>query len=53
MDDVDPQNLANLQAVASEYAESVSDVLAKICGELKEGRGSDIPGTGPQPTRTS
>jgi hypothetical protein len=51
MDDVDPQNLANLQAVAGEYAKSVSDVLAKICSELEEGRGSDIPGTGPQLNR--
>jgi hypothetical protein len=51
MDDVDPQNLANLQAVATEYVESVSDVLAKICEELKEGRGSDIPGIGPRASR--
>jgi len=51
MDDVDPQNLANLKTVAGEYAESVSDVLAKICSELEEGRGSDIPGTGPQLNR--
>lgn len=46
MDDVDPENLKNLQVVAEEYVSSISDVLTKICGELKEGRGSDMPGVG-------
>jgi patatin-like phospholipase/acyl hydrolase len=46
MDDVDPENLKNLQVVAEEYVSSISDVLAKICAELKEGRGSDMPGIG-------
>ena len=46
MDDVNPQNLKNLQAVAEEYASSISDVLTKMCAELNEGRGSDMPGIG-------
>jgi len=46
MDDVDPENLKNLQDVAEEYVSSISDVLTKMCGELKEGRGSDMPGIG-------
>ena len=46
MDDVDPENLKNLQAVAEEYVSSISDVLTKMCTELKEGRGSNMPGIG-------
>jgi patatin-like phospholipase/acyl hydrolase len=46
MDDVDPENLKNLQAVAEEYVSSISDVLTKMCAELKEGRGSNMPGVG-------
>lgn len=46
MDDVTPQNLANLQTVAKEYAASIADVLDKICTKLKKGRGSDMPGIG-------
>jgi patatin-like phospholipase/acyl hydrolase len=48
MDDVDPLNLKNLQSVAEEYLSSISisDELDKICAELKEGRGSDMPGIG-------
>jgi patatin-like phospholipase/acyl hydrolase len=46
MDDVDPLNLKNLQSVAEEYLSSISAKLDKICAELKEGRGSDMPGTG-------
>jgi len=49
MDDVDPENLRNLQAVAEEYLSSIADVLTKVCEQLKEGRGSDMPGTGPNP----
>lgn len=49
MDDVDPENLTNLQAVAEEYVSPVSDVLAKMCAELKEGRGSNMPGVGRKP----
>jgi patatin-like phospholipase/acyl hydrolase len=46
MDNVTPENLANLQAVAKEYVSSISAVLDTVCQELKEGRGSDMPGTG-------
>jgi patatin-like phospholipase/acyl hydrolase len=46
MDDVEPLNLKNLQSVAEEYLLSISDDLDKICSELKEGRGSDMPGIG-------
>jgi uncharacterized protein len=46
MDDVTPQNLANLQTVARNYVASISGELDAICTQLKEGRGSDLPGTG-------
>ena len=46
IDNVEPLNLENLQSVAEEYLLSISDDLAKICAELKEGRGSDMPGIG-------
>ena len=46
MDDVDPENLKNLQTVAEEYVSSIADVLTKMCAELKEGRGSNMPGVG-------
>jgi patatin-like phospholipase/acyl hydrolase len=46
MDNVEPLNLENLQSVAEEYLLSISDDLAKICAELKDGRGSDMPGIG-------
>jgi hypothetical protein len=49
MDDVDPENLANLQTVAKEYAGSISGVLANICDVLREGRGGDVPGIGRSP----
>jgi len=49
MDNVTPENLAGLQAVARDYVSSVSDVLDKICAELGEGRGSDMPGIGRKP----
>jgi len=50
MDDTDPDNLKNLQDVAEEYVSSISDVLTKMCAELKEGRGSDMPGVGRKPS---
>ena len=34
LDDVTPQNLANLQAVARDYVSSVSSELDEICAEL-------------------
>ena len=46
MDDVTPQNLANLQTVARGYVASISGELDAVCAQLKEGRGSDLPGVG-------
>jgi len=48
MDNVSPQNLAALQSIASNYVASISDsgLLARICAELSEGRGSNMPGVG-------
>ena len=46
MDDVTPENLENLQAVARRYVASISADLDAICTQLKEGRGSDMPGIG-------
>jgi patatin-like phospholipase/acyl hydrolase len=46
MDDVTPENLANLQQTAREYVAQHSADLDAICAELKEGRGSDMPGIG-------
>jgi patatin-like phospholipase/acyl hydrolase len=46
MDDVTPQNLANLQTVARNYVASVSRRIDAICAQLAEGRGSDAPGIG-------
>lgn len=46
IDDVTPQNLANLQTVARNYVASVSGHIDAICAELAEGRGSDMPGIG-------
>jgi uncharacterized protein len=52
MDDVSPKNLANLQTTAHKYIDeiSASGLLAKICAELSEGRGSNMPGTGKPPS---
>jgi hypothetical protein len=46
MDDVTPENLANLRKTAEKYVAAQSAELAKICAELNEGRGSDMPGIG-------
>ncbi|HEV2205654.1 MAG TPA: patatin-like phospholipase family protein, partial [Candidatus Acidoferrales bacterium] len=46
MDDVTPQNLANLQTVAARYVASISGQIDAICAALAEGRGSDLPGVG-------
>lgn len=48
MDDVTPENLANLQTVARDYVSLSSNVLDTICTELKQGRGGNMPGTGPK-----
>ncbi len=46
MDDVAPQNLVNLQSVASNYVSSNAREIDAICAALAKGRGSDVPGTG-------
>lgn len=46
MDNVTPENLANLQSVAKEYVVSIATDLDKLAVALKEGRGSDMPGIG-------
>lgn len=46
MDDVTPENLANLQTVARDYVSSIPGLLDTICEELKKGRGANVPGTG-------
>lgn len=46
MDNVTPENLAALQSVANDYVKSIAGLLDKICAQLKEGRGSDMPGVG-------
>ncbi|MHB8653037.1 MAG: patatin-like phospholipase family protein [Terriglobia bacterium] len=46
MDNVTPENLANLQSTAKEYVATHSADLDAICAELKDGRGSNMPGVG-------
>lgn len=46
MDNVTPENLVHLRQVAREFVSSISDDLTKICAELAEGRGSDMPAVG-------
>jgi patatin-like phospholipase/acyl hydrolase len=46
MDDVSAENLKNLQETAKKYVATHLDELAAICADLKEGRGSDMPGVG-------
>ncbi|HTU33125.1 MAG TPA: patatin-like phospholipase family protein [Candidatus Acidoferrum sp.] len=46
MDNVTPQNLTNLQAVAANYLRFASKQIDAICAALAEGRGSDMPGIG-------
>lgn len=46
MDNVTPENLANLQSAAKEYVVSIATHLDKLAAALKEGRGSDMPGIG-------
>ncbi len=47
MDNVTPENIANLQAIAKKYVTDHSDDLDKVAATLKSGRGSTMPGTGP------
>lgn len=46
MDNVTPQNLANLQTVAAKYVTEASPEIEAIRAALAEGRGSDMPGIG-------
>jgi patatin-like phospholipase/acyl hydrolase len=46
MDNVTAENLASLQKTSREYVASISADLDEICAELKEGRGSNLPGVG-------
>jgi hypothetical protein len=46
MDDVTPENLANLQAVAEEWISTSGKLLGDLCKDLQEGRGSDLSGIG-------
>lgn len=49
MDNVAPENLANLRSIANIYVSSHAADLDKICAELKPGRGSNMPGIGRNP----
>ena len=46
MDNVTPENLANLQSVAADYVQSISATLDTISAKLNEGRASNMPGLG-------
>lgn len=46
MDNVTPENLANVQSVAKEYLVSIATDLDKLAVALIEGHGSDMPGIG-------
>lgn len=48
MDNVTPENIANLQAIAKKYVTDNSKDLDDIAASLKSGRGSAMPGTGPE-----
>jgi hypothetical protein len=45
MDNVTPENIATLQAIARNYVTDQSDALDKIAALLKSGRGSTMPDT--------
>ena len=46
MDDVDPENLKNLESVATEYMSTIPEEMTRVSNDLKDGRGSDMPGIG-------
>jgi hypothetical protein len=46
MDDVTPGNLAHLQSTAKKFVAAHAADLDKICADLSDGRGSDMPGIG-------
>jgi patatin-like phospholipase/acyl hydrolase len=49
MDNVTPENIANLQTIAKNYIAVQGALLDKVCADLKSGRGSDMPGIGRKP----
>jgi len=55
MDNVTPDNIANLQSLAREYVASatVSATLDRLAAALQEGRGSNMPGIGRPPAAGS
>lgn len=53
MDNVTEQNINNLQTIAKNYVTTHSADLDKIAAQLKEGRGSRMPGTGPEAARVA
>ncbi len=46
MDDVSPQNLADLQNTAELFIQANTVTIGKVCTELTEGRGANMPGIG-------
>jgi patatin-like phospholipase/acyl hydrolase len=46
MDNVAPENIADLQRLARDFVAAQGPLLDKISAELKPGRGSDMPGIG-------
>jgi hypothetical protein len=46
MDNVAPENIAELQRLARDFVAAQGPLLDKISAELKPGRGSDMPGIG-------
>jgi patatin-like phospholipase/acyl hydrolase len=46
MDNVTPENIANLQSIAKNYVATHSTDIDDACADLKSGRGSDLPGIG-------
>ena len=46
MDGTSPQNLNNLKKQAEEFLRSEAGKIQQICGELSQGRGSNMPGIG-------
>ena len=46
MDNVTPENIANLQAIAKKYVATHSADIDEACADLQSGRFSDMPGIG-------
>jgi patatin-like phospholipase/acyl hydrolase len=49
MDNVTPENIANLETIAKNYVATHTTDIDKACADLKSGRGSDMPGIGRKP----